>query len=81
MYSGLERRRYNACVIVYGYAKVRTALSGGEITAISLAWEVVWIAAKFTTSNRLAKPSTDLSTPLASLMSHMSISFCDSAIQ
>src|SRR6267142_377939 len=81
IYSGLERRRYNAWVIVYRYAIVRTALSGGEISALSLAWEVEWIAAKLTTSNRLATPSTDLSTPLASLMSHMSISFCDSTIQ
>jgi hypothetical protein len=81
MYSGLERRRYNAFVIVYGHAMVRMVLSGGEIPALLLAWEVVWIAAKLTRSNRLARPSTDLSTPSASLMSHMSISFCVSTIQ
>jgi hypothetical protein len=31
-----------------------------------------------TANNRHAKPSTDLSTPLASLINHMSISFCES---
>jgi hypothetical protein len=45
----------------------------------SLAKDVGWIAAKLTKSNLRAKPSRDLSTPLASLMSHMSISFCESS--
>src|ERR1700730_5209256 len=48
---------------------------------VLLACDVVWIAAKFTVSNRRARPSRDLSTPRASLMSHMSKSFCDPAIQ
>jgi hypothetical protein len=42
--------------------------------------EVVKIAAKLMMSNRRAKPSTDLSTPLDSFMSHMSMSFCFSAL-
>ena len=46
----------------------------------SLAEDVVWIDAKLMKSNRRATPSTDLSTPLASLISHMSISFCELAI-
>jgi len=49
-----------------------------EMRKVTLAWEVEWIAAKLTTSNLRAKPSRDLSIPLASFMSHMSISFCDS---
>jgi len=48
---------------------------------VLLACDVVWTAAKLTVSNRRARPSRDLSTPWASLMSHMSISFCDSAMQ
>jgi hypothetical protein len=52
---------------------------GGERMS-SLAKDVEWIAAKLTRSNLRATPSTDLSTPLASLMSHMSISFCESAL-
>ena len=41
---------------------------------------VEWIDARLTTSKRRAKPSGDLSTPLASLMSHMSISFYESVV-
>jgi hypothetical protein len=47
---------------------------------LSLAKDAGWIAAKLTKSILRATPSRDLSTPLASLMSHMSISFCDSAV-
>jgi hypothetical protein len=43
---------------------------------LSLAKEVEWMPVKLTASNRRAMPSRDFSTPLASLMSHMSISFC-----
>jgi hypothetical protein len=46
----------------------------------TLAKDVVCIAAKLVTSNRRAKPSTDLSTPVASVMSHMSKSFCKLAM-
>ena len=42
----------------------------------TLAIDVVCIAAALIHSNRRAKPSMDLSTPVASVMSHMSISFC-----
>ena len=47
----------------------------------SLAVDVELMAARLTTSNRRAMPSTDLSTPLASLMSHISISFCGSVVE
>ena len=47
---------------------------------LSLAKDVELIDTKLTKSIRRAKPSTDLSTPLASLISHMSISFCEPAI-
>ena len=46
----------------------------------ALAEDVVWIDTKLVKSIRRAKPSMDLSTPLASLMSHISISFCELAI-
>ena len=46
----------------------------------ALAEEVVCIAAKSAKSNRRAKPSTDLSTPVASVMCHISISFCKPAM-
>ena len=46
-----------------------------------LAKDVECIEARLTVSNRRAKPSADLSTPLASSMSHMSISFCESFVQ
>jgi hypothetical protein len=46
----------------------------------SLAKDAEWMPAKLTASIRRAKPSSDLSTPLASLMSHMSISFCESIV-
>ena len=42
--------------------------------------EVVKMAAKLTASNRRARPSRDLSTPLASLMSHMRKSSYPSAL-
>jgi hypothetical protein len=45
----------------------------------TLAEDVVCIAAKLAKSNLRAKPSTDLSTPVASVTSHMSISFCKPA--
>ena len=46
----------------------------------TLAEDVVWIDTKFVKSIRRAKPSIDLSTPLASLMSHINISFCESVV-
>jgi hypothetical protein len=46
----------------------------------TLAEEVVWMAAKLIKSNRRAKPSMDLSTPLASLISHINRSFCELAV-
>ena len=46
----------------------------------SLAKDVGCMAARLVASNRRAKPSGDLSTPFASLISHMSISFCESAV-
>ena len=42
--------------------------------------EVVKIDAKLITSNRRAKPPRDLSTPLASLMSHIRKSFYFTAL-
>jgi hypothetical protein len=51
-----------------------------ENKVLSLACEVVWTAAKLTVSSRRARPSRDLSTPLASLISHMSRSFCDTVV-
>jgi hypothetical protein len=50
-------------------------------TTMQLTIEVVWIDAKLTPSIRLAKPSRDLSGPLASFMSHMNMSSCTSANQ
>ncbi len=55
--------------------------TGGNRRRVSwLTEDVVWIAAKLTRSSRRAKPSTVLSTPLASLMSHINISFCISNV-
>lgn len=45
---------------------------------MQLTVEVVWIDAKLTASIRLAKASREYSVPVASLMSHMSMSFCSS---
>jgi hypothetical protein len=47
---------------------------------LPLAKVVVCIDARLNPNMRRAKPSVDLSTPLASLMSHISISFCESAV-
>jgi hypothetical protein len=58
---------------------IRDCIIGGD-GMTPLAKDVECIDAKLTTSKRRAKPSGDLSTPLASLMSHMSISFCKSAV-
>jgi hypothetical protein len=46
----------------------------------TLAKDVVNTAEKLARNNRRAKPSMDLSTPVASVMSHMSISFCKPVI-
>ena len=46
----------------------------------SLARDVKLIAAILIVSNRRARPSTDLSTPLASLIIHMRKSFCRLAV-
>ncbi len=43
----------------------------------TLATDVVCIATKFNKSSRRARPSMDLSTPLASFISHINISFCE----
>jgi len=46
----------------------------------SLAEDVVCIAPKFVKSIRRARLSTDISTFWVSLMNHISISFCGSAV-
>jgi hypothetical protein len=46
----------------------------------TLAIEVVCIDAKLSASNCRARPSTDLSTPVAAVMSHISIPFCKPAM-
>jgi hypothetical protein len=52
----------------------------GEDGKTILARDIEWTDTRLIRSNRRAKPSTDLSTDLASLMSHINISFCESAL-
>jgi hypothetical protein len=52
----------------------------GEDRKTILAKDIEWTDARLSRSNRRAKPSRDLSTDLASLMSHINISFCESPL-